>query len=321
MLRPALYSSFAILVLAFGLWASGLGNMLAVAIYNPESHFAWAMREWSNILPLALTFAGLFFLMWPKWGEKYPLLRRTAAVWALVSLLAVGLLNQVLIKQMVQRPRPRESVLVHAELDVRHSSYVTTLPTVALKGNSMPSGHGGVGFLMLVPFFTLWPVRKRVALGFLAGGLAYGGVVSWARMTLGAHYASDLLVALAINVAAAGIFAHYITARTRISPLWPIGVLVLAGGILVATKRFTINTHWQGHVAEPVFNLPCPVALKTDTAAAQDTLDVTIYGKGVPETFVYVVEKAGVFSIRHVGLQYGLTCDAVWTSGSAAQKH
>lgn len=316
-MRLALLTTAALLFAALAFWASGVGNQAAIHFYNPHNRTAWLIREWSNLLPLALSFGFLFLLLFPALTNTRPYLRRTAAVWVLTALLGVGLINQVMIKQSVQRPRPRESVLVTADLarHERHGNYITTRPTVALKGNSMPSGHTGTAFLLLVPFFTLRRKYPKTAKTILLTGLAYGTTVAWARMTLGAHFLSDILVSLAINVAAAALFARLIQPETRISPLYPAALLLIAGSVILTTKKIDATLNWAGTWQQlPTFDLPCPVNNLPATYPATGKLTVHLKGKGLPETWVYLTHTptTNTFNITHYGFQHHLTCTAGW---------
>lgn len=68
-------------------------------------------------------------------------------------------------------------------------------------GLSFPSGHTAMGFLPApVPFFLGARGRRRAALLAWIVVLAYGLAVAWGRIVLGAHYLTDTLFSMGMEL-------------------------------------------------------------------------------------------------------------------------
>jgi membrane-associated PAP2 superfamily phosphatase len=130
----------------------------------------------------AILLAGL------KWDPyvKY----RIAALYLLLALaLGPGLVVNVVLKDNLGRPRPREVV----EFGGKHLYTQAWQPGDAGSNSSFPSGHASVAFFLLAPFF-LWRRSNKVqSWFFLWVGLAWGSLVGLARMLQGGHFLSDVL--------------------------------------------------------------------------------------------------------------------------------
>ncbi|NBX86769.1 MAG: phosphatase PAP2 family protein, partial [Proteobacteria bacterium] len=172
--------------LALGAYVSGFDSLLAVWLGSlGRSGFgadvAWFLRQYGTWLGAILALVCLLVIMIPKIFARWRVVYPTALLVVVVALFGGGLLNQVMIQELADRPRPRESVLL-----------ATPVAGAELSGNSMPSGHAAMGFLLMVPFFTLrrreWGRYKHAAQGFLMGGVVAGLVVGIGRMLAGAHF-------------------------------------------------------------------------------------------------------------------------------------
>lgn len=114
----------------------------------------------------------------------------------LVILLAIGpgLLVNAVFKEYWGRPRPREIVQFSGTKQFLHPWQ----PGVPHKGRSFPSGHASAAFYLSAPYFLLRRHKRRAALLWLSGGLAFGILMSIARITQGAHFLSDTLWAFGV---------------------------------------------------------------------------------------------------------------------------
>lgn len=106
----------------------------------------------------------------------------------LVSAVAINLL----LKEIVQRPRPDESIRLVTEI-----------------GYSFPSGHSMVSMAFYgLLFWMVWRYEKdhmvkRVCMLGFAGTILFVGV---SRIYLGVHYASDVLAGFCVSAAWLGVY-------------------------------------------------------------------------------------------------------------------
>jgi undecaprenyl-diphosphatase len=130
--------------------------------------------SWPGFLPqniiIPVVVAGLLYYSGLRWE----------AVTALVAAFVPGLAN-LLVKQLIQRPRPTGDLV-----DV----------ISALDSYSFPSGHvmfyiGFLGFLYFLAFTLLKPSWRRTLLLIFLGSLIL--LVGISRIYLGQHWASDIL--------------------------------------------------------------------------------------------------------------------------------
>jgi membrane-associated phospholipid phosphatase len=294
--------------LALGIWLLNLDTPLAHALYQPGldsqgRQLAALLRNIGTLPAGMLAFAGLVIMLWPKLWKKHPILYRTAAVMALTTVLGVGLLNQIIIKDFADRPRPRESVL----LDIP-----TSPSTDAFRGNSMPSGHAAMGFALAIPFFPLRLARKkRLAYTFLGIGIVWGTVIGASRMALGAHFATDVLIAGLITLSSASLCAWAVSRITRIPPLLiGLGTLVAALSVILGNRFTNMQLHLELPQPFTTINLPCEVVAVPSTATVP-TLTVNLNGYGAPLSNLKLVNKNKEIYIRTgMGLYHSLTCTA-----------
>lgn len=123
----------------------------------------------------------------------------------LVLLLALGpgLLVNTVFKDYWGRPRPREIVQFGGTKEFLHPWQ----KGIAHKGRSFPSGHSSAAFYLTAPFFLYRKSKPRTAAIWLTGGLAFGALMSIARITQGGHFLSDTLWACGmVHLTAVALF-------------------------------------------------------------------------------------------------------------------
>lgn len=296
-------------------YLSGVETWLAQAAYQPDlsqtwGAVAWWLRQWGAAVPGYLAVACLLALFWPKLWQRRPLVYQACAVVALSALLGAGLVNQVLIQELADRHRPRETLLVG----------VTSQQLPAeLTGNSMPSGHAGIAFCLAAPFFVWRQRRPHWAQAALATGLASGLVVGGGRIVLGAHYLSDVLIAGAIALSTASVLA-LLLARYRRIPLW-----LLLGGFAVAGAGVVLGNHFKLTLTTPLptplprLDLPCVVtAIATPAGGQAGVLQVHLTGFGAPVSGLRLaVTPERVELQRGFGIFHSLSCQATLTLDKA----
>lgn len=287
---------------AWLVFATGADTWLAQQVYNPQSGWAWQLRQHGTKPAVALAVAGLLGLLWPGLCRKAPEVYRTAVVVVLTTLLGAGLISQVLVQDAADRPRPRESVLAPADYT----------PPAEFRGNSMPSGHAAMAFVLAAPFFALRRRRPRAAWVFLGTGVTAGLLVGASRMVLGAHFASDVLVAGAITLSAASVF-EAVAERLMPVPRWVLAAAAVAAGLgLALGNRFTTDLTLE--LKEPFkhIEVPCTVTAMPTPGLGTPTLHVTLKGYGTPlsQLQLYYTADNVVRIQTHKGLYHSLSCTA-----------
>lgn len=267
MLAPAARVSLPWGAAAVLVWAFGLDAPIARAVYQPDSLFAWFFRQYGALVSGIIGWLALLWVLLPTTERRWPVVTQSALILALTMALGAGLLNQLVIKNMAERPRPRDIVLVESSLAVAEIS-----------GKSMPSGHAGIGFALAAPAFILRRKSKPLANAVLGGSLVWGACIGLARMMAGAHFFTDVLIAAAVSLGTAAGVAPWVERLTRITR-WPLVlIMVIAAWGFVWFNRFTINLVYDG--LQPVHhsNLPCPVILPQ----TNNPIYVTVTGYGAP---------------------------------------
>ena len=125
---------------------------------------------------------GLIVTTWRRY-------RRQAIFVLLLLALGPGLLVNVVLKDHLGRPRPREL----AEFGGQHEFVQFWQPGSDEKNSSFPSGHAAIAFFTMAPWFIYRRENPAVARVFLAGGLLFGSLVGLTRILQGAHFISDIL--------------------------------------------------------------------------------------------------------------------------------
>ena len=116
---------------------------------------------------------------------------RKAGISVLIAYLAVYLLGQIVLKQLISRPRPCQIDQTFAMLVARPSS------------SSFPSTHSAWAFGAATAIF----MRHR-KLGVAAYAVA--ALIAFSRMYMFLHFPTDVLFGTALGIAL-GVLAHWIT--------------------------------------------------------------------------------------------------------------
>ena len=111
--------------------------------------------------------------------------RKTGIVLALGMIIG-ALLNNVLLKNMIARPRPYDEVEEFRNMWLTHSR-------IKMNSYSFPSGHTSTASVIGVGLFIM--LKKKYSWIFLLIPLLMG----WSRITLFVHYPSDVLFGLIVG--------------------------------------------------------------------------------------------------------------------------
>ena len=284
-------------------WFLEWDTRVARAVYTPNADWAWWMRQYASYPVLVISLLSLAFLLLPWLRRKWPFWRRFAAVWLMSLLFGGGLMSQVILQDVVDRPRPRDSALV------------SDLASASLSGHSFPSGHATVAFMMLIPFFVLRGRFPKTALFFLVGGLTWGGVVGYSRMVAGAHFMTDVLWSGIFMLIYGAVFSAFYKGQKDISTLWTGGFLILTTLAVILFNKFTLNLRWEGDDATlPLtVDLPCKTYEVTDGGDLQ--VNVSLRGYGAPlSTLALARIDDTLYLQRWLGIYHSLSCHMNITS-------
>jgi lipid A 4'-phosphatase len=120
----------------------------------------------------------------------------------LVAIIGAGLIVNVAFKNSVGRARPRDV----AEFGGKHTfSPAFALSDQCQKNCSFSSGDSAAAFYSLALAMALTRRRR-----FFAVGLAFGAVVSLARVAAGAHFFSDCVVSFYVMFIVADVLYYYL---------------------------------------------------------------------------------------------------------------
>jgi membrane-associated PAP2 superfamily phosphatase len=138
---------------------------------------------------IALALFGLAASAASFYNPKLLQWRRAGVFLVLLLALGPGLVVNVVFKDHWGRPRPREIV----QFGGQRQFLQPWQKGEDGKGRSFPSGHSSAAFYMIAPYFIYRRNNKRLARMWLFGGLAFGLLMSIARITQGGHFLSDNL--------------------------------------------------------------------------------------------------------------------------------
>ena len=197
-----------------GLAASGADLTLAGRFYDPgrgwflgnEQPWQW-LYKYGTIPGLVVTLAAL--VGWLVAG-----FRRDLATWrpycllvVLTTLIASGILVNAVLKQYWGRPRPGQVTQFGGQWAYRD----VYNPGIPGQGGSFPSGHCAMGFTLVSLFF--WRRRSRL-IAWVGGGagLILGLAMSITRIVQGAHFLTDTLWSLGLNLIVAVVLYYLVLA-------------------------------------------------------------------------------------------------------------
>lgn len=152
--------------------------------------FPWhALYRLEGIPAAVLALFGMTAFLAPFFRPELLRWRRAGVFLVLLLALGPGLLVNSVFKDHWGRPRPRDVVQFGGQKQFLHPWQKGEDET----GRSFPSGHAAAGFYMTAPFFIYRRTNKRLARFWLTGGLLFGVLMSFARITQGGHFLSDSL--------------------------------------------------------------------------------------------------------------------------------
>jgi lipid A 4'-phosphatase len=145
--------------------------------------------------PMPAVFLGVIclivYLVGSSMSVKLYRYRKPALYFLLCLIIGPGILANAVFKDHWGRPRP-EQVSEFGGFSAYHGP-LSFDPGVA--GKSFPCGHATMGFAFFAFALLFWRSHRRVAWVLIALSVGYGVLIGVARMSQGAHFASDVLMA------------------------------------------------------------------------------------------------------------------------------
>lgn len=159
-----------------GVWPVGERFPWAL-LYRLDRYPAFAVA----IFGLSAAIYGCFKSQWRPW-------RRRGIFLVLLLALGPGLMVNAEFKDHWGRPRPRDIT----EFGGTKQFHQPWQPDINGTGRSFPCGHGSAAFYLMAPFFIYRRTKPAIAGRWLAGGLVFGLLMSYARIAQGGHFLSDV---------------------------------------------------------------------------------------------------------------------------------
>ena len=153
------------------------------------------LYAYGTIPGLLFTITAIVILCLTYLKSKLSPWRSYLLVLVLTPILGAGLLVNAIFKDHWGRPRPRQVEEFGGKWEYRHVHQ----PGIPGKGKSFPCGHCAISYVF-VSTMVLYRKSRWIALTSTGFGLFYGTLMSLARVGQGAHFPSDALWALGINV-------------------------------------------------------------------------------------------------------------------------
>ena len=203
-----------------------------------EQPWFWIHR-YGTIPGFLLTLSAIPAWYFCQRSERFFPWRHYVVIYGLVSILGAGIVVNALLKEHSGRPRPRDVVEFGGNWEFRKALDFGTPG----KGRSFPCGHCTMGFSFSVGI-VFWQRSRLLATGLLITGLAYGSLVSIARVLQGAHFVTDALWAmgvlwLTLSVLYYFVFKPPLSETKTFTPMPSIQQRRLFSGILLAMLIMT----------------------------------------------------------------------------------
>lgn len=156
--------------------------------------FPWNwLYEYGEIPGILVSVLSFVFWTYSSTKQKLTVLRPYLLICGMTPIIASALLVNVVLKDHTGRPRPREIVQFSGNWEYK-PALQTGIPG---RGHSFPCGHCSIAFT-LISGVVFWRRSRKFALSSLSLGLAYGMLMSIARIAQGGHFLSDALWSLGV---------------------------------------------------------------------------------------------------------------------------
>jgi lipid A 4'-phosphatase len=211
-IHELLWIAIGLIVFTLVVWQLDLDRAISALCYTSGQEWSgMASPFWQLIYkitpwPALLLGGGAFvvLLLGFCW-DRLRIWRRQSLFMLLLLALGPGLLVNVLLKDNLAKPRPREVIEFGGQF--RHTQFWQQGEDAHSRNNSFPSGHASIAFAVMGPWFFLRQRHRQKARVFLVGGIGWGTVVGAARILQGGHFFSDVVWAGALVYLVGGLLA------------------------------------------------------------------------------------------------------------------
>lgn len=158
----------------------------------------YVRRPWADVFWITVTHLGDFGWIWIVSAVVFLFCKRTrnAGLSALISLAAGALITNVILKNIVERIRPYDTISDLILLIERQSDF------------SFPSGHTCASFAAASALYMALPKKWGSVCIILAL------LIAFSRLYVGVHYPSDVAAGVVIGVCC-GYVGHFIVRKMR----------------------------------------------------------------------------------------------------------
>ncbi|MFT7432589.1 MAG: membrane-associated PAP2 superfamily phosphatase [Alphaproteobacteria bacterium] len=296
-----------------------LDQTFARLSHNPESHFAWLAKEYAPTPFIAISIALLVFILIPPLRKKYPTLNHTALIWLFTLVFGAGLLVHSILKDSVERPRPRTTVILNGAAPYTLPFNLNGKAPQKFHDKSFPSGHVATAAMLLVPFFILRRRKPVLAKAFLSAGILSGVLMGYGRMIYGAHFFTDIVWGIACVALTATIGSYFIKEKTVIKTRYILIFIAFVIFCLAWFNTFTRTIKLTATEKEISFNIPCEkMNINVAPPLTPYKVSVKFSGSGGPKKWLDLVNDNGHISYTtKLGIFHDLSCTAtLWIPSS-----
>ena len=254
-----------------------------------EQPWRW-LYQYGAIPGLVVTLAALVGWLAGKFRRNLAVWRPYCLLVVLTTVICSGILVNAVLKQYWGRPRPDQATIFGGQWTYREVHE----PGIPGQGGSFPCGHCAMGFT-LVSLFGFYRRSRLVACVGGGSGLVLGGALSATRIVQGAHFLTDTLWSLGLNLVVATTLYYLVLAipagrvrpqGVKMQPGRRVGLLVVMAVCLVlAVGAFATRRPFYETYADPV-----TIPANTETLIVRTNAD--------PERFNVSYHIGGASSVR-----------------------
>lgn len=292
-----------------------LDTHLAKWAYNPESNFAFFMKKYAPKPFIALSVAAIAWICVPALRKKFPTLNHTILIWLFAMVLGAGVLVHTVLKEVVERPRPNDSVVLNGQAPFIQPFNIGGKAPEEYRGVSFPSGHVATAAILIVPFFSLRRKRPKTAKVFLAIGIFSALLMGYGRMVAGAHYFTDVVWATSTVAFMAALGASLIKEDLEVKSRYILSFLFIAGVLTAWFNDFNKTLKFESaEIKEATFDLPCKeITIYRQEENEPYKVDAHLKGFGGPTKLLKIKLNDGKITLSKKGIFHDISCKAdVW---------